>query len=287
MDFAVPLAILAFLGAVYAYDDTDEDFSDDIPKLDSDGYMDSIVPPEDSSQSVLENPLQVALARIFEMKRKQNNFPKIKYVKKVSSTTDPMKQTRTFTTTNVPYHVNTTVIANYGPTPGKFTKHDEAKSTRETDSYVDRSKSNKEEHKQETSSNAKGEILKLSRRDLNTSSLLLRFKWPHNRNGQSYKFYLQNIFVNNFSYQNSTMPNVTMDWRYNGPLTPVTFIVHKNMSALLKCNDSIVNGSATAKRIQERSEMQNIPKVLGLDVEIWRSEKIARKQEMAMKMLLQ
>lgn len=298
MNFAVPLAILVFLGAISAYY-TDDDYAEGIPKPDTYGYMDSIDPLLDSAQSVLKNPLQIALSRIYEMKRKQNKIMPIKLVKKVTSTTKPMNKAKIWTTTNV-YHVKTNEVADYGPTPGKFTVHNEVKLmsiikphslfVNRPKSYKEASKNPKFEYKQQTSM---GEILKLGRQDLNTSSLLLRFKWPNNKNGQSYKFYLENVFVNNFSNTvNSKILNERNDsyYKHKAPqLTPVTFVIHKNLSTSVKSNNSrkIGRGSTTIKRVQNSRLVQNRPNVLGLGVELWQSEKISRKQEMAKKMLLQ
>lgn len=295
MDFAVPFVILTFLSATSTYD-VDDEFSEDIARPDSDGYMDSIVSLEDSSQSVSENPLQIALSRIYEIKRKQMNFSAIKFVKKITTTIKPLR-TRIGTTTKA-YLVKTNEVINYGPTPGKFTEHIETKllSSKKTKSFVHRPKSKKEilknpkfEHKQQTSV---GEIFKLGRQDLNASSLLLRFQWPNNKNGQSYKFYLDNVFVNNFSNAvDSKMLNSRMDWykKDKGPqLTPVTFVVHNNLSRLFNCNHSenIEKENTTTKRIQDRRAVISHSNVLGLDVETWQSEKLSLKQEIAKKMLL-
>lgn len=299
MDFAILLAILPVLGSTFAYD-TYDDFAEDIPR--PDGYMDSIVSLEDSSQSVLENPLQIALSRIYEIKRKEMNLPSILFVKRFTSITEPMNQAGNFMTT-IAYREKINEITNYGPIPRKFTEHELSTGVRE--SFGHRTKSNKEneknpknrkfEYKQQTSYNTMGEILKLKRQHLNTSSLLLRFKWPKNKNSQtSYRYYLEDVYVlNNFSKPvNSTTPQLTMETNYKNKTpqwTPVTFVVHKNLSTVFKSNNrgKIRKANTTKKRVDSRREVEKRPNVLGLEVEIWRSEKLTRKQEMARKMLLQ
>lgn len=297
MDFSVPFAILAFLSAIFTYD-TDDDFTEDIPR--SDGYMDTVVPLEDSTQSVSQNPLQIALSRIYEIKRKQNNLATLQFAKKLTSAIEPINQ-GIFRTTNT-YFVKTIGIANYGPTPGIYTEQNEAilHSMRRTESFDDRPKSNKEElkipklgHKQQTLGHTTGELLKLGSHDANTSSVFLRFKWPNKKTGRIYKFYSENDSVNNLSNNvNTTMLNEWMDLHYkdkNSQMTPVTVAVPKSLPTKFKCNNCEKNGkrSTTSKRVQGRRDVQDIHHVLGLDVEIWRSEKMIRKQEMAKKMLLQ
>lgn len=297
MDFAILLAILAVLGLTSAYDKYD-DFAETIPKPDSDGYMESIVTVRDSSRSVLENPIQIAKSRIYDIKRKQRNLA-AKFVKKVTSLTEPMNQAGIFSTTNA-YSAKTIDVTNYGPIPRKFTVHE--LSVREMKSFVVRPKSNKEEqnnpknrtfeYKQQTSNNTMGEIIELKRQKFNTSSLLLRFKWPNN--AQSYKYYLEDVLVNNFSNTVNTEMPKEMEWHYKNyknktpQWTPVAFVVHTNLSTVFGSNDrgKIRKGSTTKKPVEGGRDGETRPNIVGLDIEIWRTENLSRKQEMAKKMLL-
>lgn len=124
MNFTVPFAILAFSSAISAYD-VEDDVADLIARPDSDECTDSTVPQEDILKSVSQNPLQIALSRIFEIRWRHNNLAATNLAKKVSSVIEPMNQVENITTTNA-YHVNTTEISNYGPNPGRFTEHHEA-----------------------------------------------------------------------------------------------------------------------------------------------------------------
>lgn len=299
MDFIVPFAFLVFSSAISAYDIVD-DIAEDIPKPDSDGYTDSIKPQEVYSQSDFENPLQIALARIFAIKRRQNNVAAIKSVNNVTSTTESMKQPGNITTTNT-HHVKINDIVNYGLSPGRLTDHDASKLflVRRKDSFVKRPRSNDKKLKnqkfesgqQRVSNNTIGEIIKLGIHDSNTSSIRFKFKEPDKKNGPSDKIYLDDIFVRSFSnIANTKMPNQEVLWHHKNKtsqLNTMMLVGNKNLSALAHDNcDEFVTGCTTTKWTQSRRQAKNRSHILGLDVEIWRSERLLRKQEMAKKMLL-